>query len=72
MLTVTIQENTPVEKAIREAAAAFGLDASAFASGLLNATLDKKTRSADTTATPAPAPAAPAASAPKSTFGSLR
>lgn len=71
MLTVTIQENTPVEKAIREAAAAFGLDASAFASGLLNATLDKKTRAPQADAT-TPAPAATAASAPKSTFGSLR
>ena len=67
MLTVTIQGNTPIERAIREAAAAFDLDASAFATGLLNATLDKKTRSAATTASPAPAPAAPAPAAPTST-----
>ena len=70
MLTVTIQENTPVEKAIREAAAAFGLDASAFASGLLNATLDKKTRAPQAEATTTPAPAK--APATPSGFGSLR
>lgn len=75
MLTVTINEDTPVGKAISDAAEQFGLDASAFATGLLAATLQRKAdaQPAATPAeknTPAEAPAATTAPAPR--FGSLR
>ena len=69
MLTVTIDEKTPVGKAIADAAEQFGIDASAFATGLLAATMQRKAEN-EPADTPAEAPAATTAPAPR--FGSLR
>ena len=71
MTTITIDDRTPLGKAIADAAEQYGLDPSAFASGMLNAVIHKKAQSAEqSTATPAEAPAATPAPAPR--FGSLR
>lgn len=72
MTTITIDDRTPLGKAIADAAEQYGLDPSAFASGMLNAVIHKKAQSAEqsTTAIPAEAPAATTAPAPR--FGSLR
>lgn len=69
MTTITIDNRTPLGKAIADAAEQYGLDPSAFASGLLNAVIHKKAQ-AEQPATPAEAPAATSAPAPR--FGSLR
>ena len=71
MTTITIDDRTPLGKAIADAAEQYGLDPSAFASGMLNAVIHKKAQGAEqSTATPAEAPAATTATAPR--FGSLR
>ena len=65
-------DRTPLGKAIADAAEQYGLDPSAFASGLLAAVIHKKAHVAEqsTPDTPAEAPAANTAPAPR--FGSLR
>lgn len=72
MTTITIDDRTPLGKAIADAAEQYGLDPSAFASGMLNAVIHKKAQSAEQSpdTTPAEAPAATTAPAPR--FGSLR
>lgn len=70
MTTITIDDRTPLGKAIADAAEQYGLDPSAFASGMLNAVIHKKAQAEQPTATPAEAPAATTAPAPR--FGSLR
>lgn len=69
MTTITIDDRTPLGKAIADAAEQYGLDPSAFASGMLNAVIHKKAQAEQTT--PAEAPAA-ATTAPAPRFGSLR
>lgn len=71
MTTITIDDRTPLGKAIADAAEQYGLDPSAFASGMLNAVIHKKAQAEQpNAATPAEAPAATTAPAPR--FGSLR
>ena len=70
MTTITIDDRTPLGKAIADAAEQYGLDPSAFASGMLNAVIHKKAQAEQPSATPAGVPAAPTAPAPR--FGSLR
>lgn len=71
MTTITIDDRTPLGKAIADAAEQYGLDPSAFASGLLAAVIHKKAHIAEQpSATPAEVPAATTAQAPR--FGSLR
>ena len=71
MLTVTIDEKTPVGKAIADAAEQFGIDASAFATGLLAATMQRKAENEPAT-TPATEPSSQPAPATAPRFGSLR
>lgn len=72
MTTVTIDDRTPLGKAIVAAAEQYGLNPSAFASGLLHAVIHKKAQIAEQSAesTPNEVPAATTAPAPR--FGALR
>lgn len=73
MTTITIDDRTPLGKAIADAAEQYGLDPSAFASGMLNAVIHKKAQSTEQSTTePATEPASQPAPAPAPRFGSLR
>ena len=72
MTTITIDDRTPLGKAIADAAEQYGLDPSAFASGMLNAVIQKKAQSAEQSTTDIPAEAPAATTAPAPRFGSLR